>query len=797
MIVWCAVGAVGMSGRRSSSVLEFVEEKASGLDHRFVDAKAVVERAMAGTTTSDPDMDEIEGLLAETAAYMASRHPDYSRLAARLELSRLRRRSPCSFSETMLGFEQIDECFARALREDRAFAARVNSAALDESFEEGLDYFGFKTLERSYLLKRDNEVVERPSQLLLRVSLGIHRGWESEEQLDLAIETFKLMSQRYFIHASPTLFHSGMKKNHLASCFLLGPTPDSIEGIYESVRRCAMISKAAGGIGFSVADVRASGSSIRGTGGSSNGLVPMLRVFDATARYVDQGGGKRPGAFAAYIEPWHADIFDVLDLKKNHGKEERRARDLFYALWVPDLFMKRVEEDGEWSLMCPDECPGLTDCHSAEFDALYTEYERKGKARRTVKARKLWRAVLDAQIETGTPYMLYKDACNAKSNQKHLGTIKCSNLCCEIVEYSDPDEIAVCNLASIVLPACLDDGGRFDFDKLKAVTKVVAANLDTVVSASAYPNSEAKNGNMRHRPVGIGVQGLADLFAKLKMPFDSPEAKELNRHVFESIYFAALESSCERAEKLGPHSSFDGSPASRGVLQQDMWNCVDSDREDWVGLRRKIAKYGLRNSLLVAPMPTASTAQIVGCNECFEPYTSNLYARRVKAGEFVVANPHLVSDLADRGLWDDAMRQDLVRNEGSVASLDRVPEDLKAMYKTAWELKQRVLIDLAADRGPFVDQSQSLNAFIPQPDYDKLSSFHFYGWKKGLKTGMYYLRTKPAANALRFTLDPEQRQKSSSPSSSSSSVTRSKDEDDDDSNNGQLYDGPVCLSCSG
>jgi len=675
----------------------------------------------------------------------------------------------------------LDDGFRDALESDEVFCARVESALRHERDFESFDYFGFKTLEKSYLARhRDGSgVAERPQHLLMRVALGIHRGWASPQHLERALETYDLMSTRRFVHASPTLFHAGFRSPHLSSCFLLGATDDSIDGIYRSLGDCATISKAAGGIGLSVTDVRATGSSIRGTGGESNGLVPMLRVFDATARYVDQGGGKRPGAFAAYVEPWHADVFDVLDLKKNHGKEERRARDLFYGLWVPDLFMRRVRDDADWSLMCPDECPGLSSAHGPAFDNLYESYEREGKRKRTVPARKLWRAILDAQCETGTPYMLYKDACNRKSNQQHLGPIKCSNLCCEIVEFAGEDEIAVCNLASIVLPSFVKDG-RLDYAGLKRVAKVVARNLDATIDHGAYPCPAAERSNVRHRPIGIGVQGFADALALLRLPFESSGARKLNRDVFEAIYFGALEASCELAKEKGAHPSFAGSPAARGELQPDLWGLDpraldETSRWDWSALRADVSRYGLRNSLLTAPMPTASTAQIMGCNECFEPYTSNLYARRVRAGEFVVANRHLVADLAERGLWTDELRQDLLRAGGSVQGLD-IPEDLKALYRTAWEISQKTLVDLAADRGPFVDQSQSLNCFIAQPDYGKLTTYHFRGWEAGLKTGMYYLRTKPAANAIQFTLDPE------------------KVQNVDD---GRGKDVEVCLSCSG
>ena len=605
--------------------------------------------------------------------------------------------------------------------------------------------------------------------------------------MERALETYDLMSRGHFIHASPTLFHAGLKRAHLSSCFLLGSTDDSIEGIYKALGECARISKAAGGIGLSVADVRAAGSKIKGTGGESNGLVPMLRVFDATARYVDQGGGKRPGAFAAYVEPWHADIFDVLDLKKNHGKEERRARDLFYGLWVPDLFMRRVRDDAEWALMCPDECPGLTDAIGNAFDNLYETYESQGKFKRKVKARKLWRAILDAQMETGTPYMLYKDACNKKSNQQHLGPIKCSNLCCEIVEFANNDEIAVCNLASLVLPRFVKNN-EVDLEGLKQTAKVVATNLDATIDHGTYPNVAAERSNLRHRPIGIGVQGLADLYALLRLPFDSDEAQKLNVDIFEAIYVGALEASIELAKKHGPHDSYAGSPASRGELQPDLWGLDAKEldaksRWDWAQLRADLARYGLRNSLLTAPMPTASTAQIMGCNECFEPYTSNLYARRVKAGEFVVANRHLVKDLCERGLWDENLRRDLLRAQGSVQGL-AIPDDLKALYKTAWELSQKALLDLSAGRGPFVDQSQSLNCFIAAPDYGKLTTFHFRGWEAGLKTGMYYLRTRPAADAIQFTLE------ASAPGAAAAAAPTTID----DGRGGHVE---ACVSCSG
>ena len=551
---------------------------------------------------------------------------------------------------------------------------------------------------------------------------------------------------------SPTLFNAGTPKPQMSSCFLVHLKDDSIEGIYDTLKTCAQISKCAGGIGLNIHNIRARGSYIRGTNGTSNGLVPMLRVFNSTARYVDQGGGKRPGAFAMYLEPWHPDVFDFLDLRKNTGTEENRCRDLFLALWIPDLFMKRVEDNGEWSMFCPCDCPGLSDCWGEEFEALYTKYEREGKARKTIKAQELWFAVVEAQTETGTPYILYKDACNRKSNQQNLGTIKCSNLCTEIIEYTSPEEVAVCNLASIGLPMFCEDG-LFDHQKLKDVTKVITRNLNKVIEVNYYPVPEAKLSNMRHRPIGIGVQGLADVFQLLGMPFDSPEAKVLNQEIMETIYFGAVESSTELAEELGAYETFQGSPASKGVLQYDMWNVTPSARWDWAGLKAKIAQHGMRNSLLLAPMPTASTSQILGNNECFEPYTTNIYTRRVMSGEFAVVNPHLLKELVDMGLWSKDMKNRILSNGGSVAGIQEIPERMRDVYKTVWELKMRTLIDMAADRGAFIDQSQSLNLFVAAPTTQKLTSMHFYSWKQGLKTGCYYLRTRPAADAIQFTVE--------------------------------------------
>lgn len=631
------------------------------------------------------------------------------------------------------------------------------------------DYFGFKTLERSYLLRVNGKVVERPQHMLMRVSVGIHK-----EDVDSAIRTYHLLSERWFTHASPTLFNAGTPRPQLSSCFLIAMKEDSIEGIYDTLKQCACISKSAGGIGLHIHNIRATSSYIRGTNGTSNGIVPMLRVFNDTARYVDQGGGKRKGAFAIYLEPWHADIFDWLDLRKNHGKEESRARDLFYGLWCNDLFMQRVEENAQWSLFCPSEAPGLADVWGDAFNTLYERYEKEGRAKKVIKAQQLWFAILEAQVETGNPYMLFKDACNRKSNQKNLGTIKSSNLCTEIIEYTAPDETAVCNLASIALPRFVkEEGGHqigrkavkltgslgsenrfFDHAKLFEVTKQVTRNLNKIIDVNYYPAKEAQNSNLRHRPVGIGVQGLADAFILLGMPFDSEEAKQLNKEIFETIYFAALTASCDAAEVEGPYSSFEGSPVSQGILQFDMWGVEPaSTRHDWAGLKERIKQVGVRNSLLLAPMPTASTSQILGNNECFEPYTSNIYARRVLSGEFTVVNQHLLSDLTELGLWTPALKNMLIASNGSIQAIQGIPDNLKAIYRTVWEVKQRHLVDMAADRGAYIDQSQSFNVHMSDPNFGKLTSLHFYAWKRGLKTGMYYLRTRAAADAIKFTVD--------------------------------------------
>ncbi|MCB0566577.1 MAG: ribonucleoside-diphosphate reductase subunit alpha [Phaeodactylibacter sp.] len=725
------------------------------LDTRYIDyieiAKKVILGLYDGVTTT-----ELDNLAAETAATMAPEHPEYAILAARIAVSNLHKNTKKSFARTMKDlYNYIDPKTGEpaGLIGDEAFDIiwkyrdELDSAIIydrDYSF----DYFGFKTLERSYLLRMDGQVVERPQHMIMRTAVGIHG-----EDIEAAVETYNLISEKWFIHATPTLFNAGTPKPQLSSCFLLSMTDDSISGIFETLSRCAKISQSAGGIGLSIHNIRATGSYIKGTGGTSNGVIPMLKVFNDTARYVDQGGGKRKGAFAVYLEPWHADVFEFLELKKNHGKEEMRARDLFYAMWIPDLFMERVKQDTEWSLFCPNEAPGLYDCHSGEFEALYHQYEQEGRARKTVRAQELWFAILESQIETGTPYILYKDAANRKSNQKNLGTIRSSNLCTEIMEYTAPDEVAVCNLASIALSKFVDEESRtFHFQKLFDISRVVTRNLNKVIDINYYPIPEARNSNMRHRPVGIGVQGLADAFIQMRYPFDSPEARQLNRDIFETIYFAALTESCALAERDGHYETFPGSPASKGELQFDMWGAQPSARWDWVGLKKRIKQHGLRNSLLLAPMPTASTSQILGNNECFEPYTSNIYTRRTLSGEFIVVNKHLLHDLIGLELWDDDMKHRLMAANGSIQEIDEIPQDLKELYKTVWEISQKAIIDMAADRGAFICQSQSMNLFLQDPNFGKLSSMHFYAWQKGLKTGMYYLRSKAATDPIKFTV---------------------------------------------
>ena len=714
-------------------------------------AMKVIEGIYDGVTTTI-----LDNLAAEVAAAKTIDHPDYALLASRIAVSNLHKETKKTFSEVIDDMHHyIDPKTGQnaSLIADDVYDIIVeNRDLLDSSIiydrDFRYDYFGFKTLTRSYLMKLNGIIVERPQQMLMRVAVGIHK-----KDVQSAIKTYNLMSEGWFTHATPTLFNSGTPKPQMSSCFLLTMKDDSISGIYDTLKSCAQISQSAGGIGLAIHNIRATGSYIKGTNGTSNGIVPMLRVFNDTARYVDQGGGKRKGSFAMYIEPWHADVFDFLDLKKNHGKEESRARDLFYALWIPDLFMKRVKENGDWTLMCPHECPGLSDTHSAEFEKLYTDYEKAGKGRKTIKAQELWFKILESQIETGTPYMLYKDAANAKSNQQNLGTIKSSNLCTEIIEYTAPDEVAVCNLASLALPKYVTENGTFDHDKLFEVTYQATLNLNRIIDENYYPVEEAKNSNMRHRPIGLGVQGLADAFILMGLPFESEEARALNREIFETIYYASMSASKDLSKELGPYETYAGSPVSKGIFQFDMWNVTPTDRWEWNVLREEVIKHGVRNSLLLAPMPTASTAQILGNNECFEPYTSNIYSRRVLSGEFIIVNKHLLKDLVREGLWNKDVRQKIMTANGSIQNISEIPQRLKDLYKTAWEISQKAIIDQAADRGAYICQSQSLNIFMENANFGKLTSMHFYGWEKGLKTGMYYLRTKAATDAIKFTVD--------------------------------------------
>jgi len=733
-----------------------IQKLCYGLDPNHVDsvsvAMKVIQGIFPGVTTA-----QLDNLAAETAASMTTRHPDYALLASRIAISNLHKNTKKSFSETMKDlYTYVDSKTGHAaplIADDVYEIIQANADELDSTIiydrDFGYDYFGFKTLEKSYLLKIDGMVAERPQHMLMRVSVGIHKG-----DIAQAIKTYELMSERWFTHATPTLFNAGTPKPQMSSCFLLTMQDDSIDGIYDTLKQCAKISQSAGGIGLSIHNVRATGSYIRGTNGTSNGIVPMLRVFNDTARYVDQGGGKRKGSFAIYLEPWHADVFDFLNLKKNHGKEEVRARDLFYALWVSDLFMKRVEEEGDWSLFCPNEAPGLAECWGEEFEALYERYEAEGRQRKTVKAREVWAAILEAQIETGTPYMLYKDACNRKSNQQNLGTIKSSNLCTEIIEYTDENEVAVCNLASIALPRFVIDG-KFDHQKLFDVTYQITQNLNRIIDNNYYPVPEAERSNLRHRPIGIGIQGLADAFILLRFPFESEEAQALNREVHETIYYASMTASKDLAKVEGHYESYPGSPVSKGVFQYDMWDVTPTNRWEWDILKEEVAKYGVRNSLLLAPMPTASTSQVLGNNECFEPYTSNIYLRRVLSGEFPIVNKHLLRDLVDLGIWNDSIKNKIISDNGSIQGVVEIPDNIKELYKTVWEIRQRTIIDMAADRGAYICQSQSLNIFMESPNMAKLTSMHFYAWKKGLKTGMYYLRTKAAADAIKFTVQTQ------------------------------------------
>ena len=752
---------VNRKGEREDVRFDAIHEKLRsltyGLDPVWVDpghvTKLTIEGLYDGVTTR-----ELDQLAAETAASLASQHPDYSRLAARICVDDLHRSTKDTFTDVITDLrEYIDPESGKhaPLISEEVYGIIMENAEIlnnhiDYSRDHNYDYFGFKTLERSYLLRLNGEIAERPQHMLLRVAVGIHHA-----NITKALETYDLMSQGYFTHATPTLFNSGTPTPQMSSCFLLTMQDDSLDGIYDTLKQCALISKSAGGIGLSIHHVRSKGSYIKGTNGESNGIVPMLRVFNDTARYVDQGGGKRKGSIAIYLEPWHPDILAFLDLKKNHGKEELRARDLFYALWTPDLFMERVEQNADWSFFCPNECPGLQDAYGADFKALYEKYESAGLARETLPARTVWDKVVESQIETGTPYMLYKDAANEKSNQKNLGTIRSSNLCTEIMEYTAKDEVAVCNLASIALNKYVDtENNSFNHQLLYDVTYHATGNLNRVIDVNYYPVPEARNSNMRHRPIGLGVQGLADTFALLQLPFESPEARKLNKEIFETIYFAACTASKDAAIAEGAYSTFKGSPASKGELQFDLWGMNDhSGRWDWTTLKGEIIEHGMRNSLLLAPMPTASTSQILGNNECFEAFTSNLYVRRTLSGEFIVLNKHLVRDLIALDLWSLNMKDEILRHKGSIQAIEGIPDHIKALYKTTWEIKQRHVLDMAADRGAYVDQSQSMNIHMVDANPAKVTSMHFYGWKQGLKTGMYYLRTKAAADAIQFTVE--------------------------------------------
>ena len=746
------------SGKREPVQFDKITHRISqllyGLDSEFVDASQVAKRTIQGLFDGITT-EELDNLSAEVSAYLTSSHPDYARLAGRIAVANLHRSTSDSFMETLEKLwnftpEHATEKTPLISEDLYNFATEHKdriSAEIAYSRDFEFDYFGFKTLERSYLLKVHNKIVERPQHMFMRVALGVQLG-----NIEEALKTYHMISEGWFTHASPTLFNAGTNKPQMSSCFLVAAKDDSIEGIYETLKQCALISQSAGGIGLSIHNIRAKGSFIKGTNGTSNGIVPMLRVFNDTARYVDQGGGKRKGAFAIYLEPWHPDFEDFLDLKKNHGKEEMRARDLFYAMWTPDLFMKRVETDGVWSFFCPNKAPGLHECFGDKFEALYEKYEKEGRATRTMKARDLWFKIIQSQIETGSPFMLFKDSANKKSNQQNLGTIKSSNLCTEIIQYTSEKEIAVCNLASIALPMFVTKEGTYDYKKLYEVTYQVTRNLNRIIDLNYYPVEEARYSNMKNRPIGIGVQGLADTFFKMRMSFDSPEARQLNKDIFEAIYFASLKASSDLAREQGAYDSYAGSPISKGILQHDMWGIPDSKNWDWTGLRNQIREVGVRNSLLMAPMPTASTSQILGNNECIEPITSNIYTRRVLSGEFAVVNKFLVRDLIKLNLWNEQLKDTIIAHNGSVQYIEGLPAEIKEIYRTVWEIKQKSILEMSADRGAYIDQSQSLNIHMEDTNFGKLSSLHFSAWKLGLKTGMYYLRTRPAVDAIKFTI---------------------------------------------
>ena len=745
---------------RVKNLSKNIEPTLTGVNYAQLVMK-VVDQLFPGIKTT-----AIDELVAEQCASMSTVHLDYGALASRIVVSNHQKNTSSSFADTMAvlyNFEDANGNHSPLISESVHRYVELHRESLDEMIDYNrdfaVDYFGFKTLERAYMMKANGVIVERPQHMWMRVAVGIHHELGdvsgSRDTLELVKQTYDLMSQGYFTHATPTLFNAGTPRPQLSSCYLVALEDDSIDGIFNTLKECARISKWAGGVGLHVHNLRATGTHIRGTNGASNGIVPMLRVFNMTARYVDQGGGKRNGSFAIYLEPWHADIFDFLDLKKNHGDEEMRARDLFYGLWVPDKFMQAVKDDADWHLFCPDICKGLSDAWGDDFSALYDKYVTEGRAKKTIKARELWYKILDSQMETGTPYLLYKDSANRKSNQQNLGTIRSSNLCTEIIEYSDKDQTAVCNLASIGLPKYVRDDMTYDFEKLHSVVKVVTKNLDKVIDINYYPTEKTRRSNLLHRPIGIGVQGLADVFAMMDYSFESEEARALNEQIFETIYHAALEESCSIAQRDGPYSTFNGSPASKGILQFDMWNVQPSDRYDWNELKDNIKSYGLRNSLLLAPMPTASTSQILGYNECIEPITSNIYSRRTLAGEFILANKYLMKELIDLNLWNERVKNSIIANNGSIQQIDIIPQEIRNKYKTVWELPMKALIDMAADRGAFICQSQSLNLWLEDPTYNTLTSMHFYAWSKGLKTGIYYLRRRGKHQAQQFTIEPE------------------------------------------
>uniref|UniRef100_A0AAF5I2K2 Ribonucleoside-diphosphate reductase n=2 Tax=Strongyloides stercoralis TaxID=6248 RepID=A0AAF5I2K2_STRER len=776
-------------------IVERINELCYNLNMDFINPELLAQQVINGFYKGITTI-ELDNLTAEVAANKIVEHPDYGVLASRIVVTNLHKETKDTFSEAMEDLynykNSVTGKHSPLITKEAHEIIQKNSKQLDSTIDCEKDfnftYFGFKTLERSYLLKIDGKIVERPQYMLMRVAIGIHG-----EDIPSAIQTYEYMSKKWFIHASPTLFNAATPIGQLSSCFLLTMAEDSIEGIYDTLKQCAIISKSAGGIGLCISGIRATGTLIAGTNGPSNGLVPMLRVYNATARYVDQGGNKRPGSFAIYLEPWHADVIEFLELRKSTGPEERRARDLFYGLWIPDLFMKRVEEDLNWSLMCPHECPGLDKCYGDEFEKLYSQYEDEKRYKKQVRARLVWEKICESQIETGFPYMVYKDHCNRKSNQKNLGVIRCSNLCTEIIQYCSPEEVAVCNLASIALNMFVREGKggpTFDFEELHTVTKVVTKNLNKIIDVNSYPVKEARVSNLKHRPIGIGVQGLADAFLLMKYPFTSPEAKDLNKKIFETIYHGALEASCELAEINGPYETYKDSPASKGILQYDMWNATPSSLWDWSILKQKISKFGLRNSLLVSPMPTASTSQILGNNESIEPYTSNIYTRRVLSGDFQVINSHLLKDLISLKLWNKELLDKIIENDGSIQNIPTIPGHIKELYKTVWEISQKDIIEMAADRGCYIDQSQSLNIYMGSPTYAKCSSMHFYGWKLGLKTGMYYLRTRPAANPVKFSIDKSLNKENYLKLKKEES---SKERVENDS----YANGVDCLSCSG